>query len=164
VDGWQQTGADPCSWPRVDPHPPRRVRMTERPVPSREYSSPLRTTGRSRGGVRGRERTGSTRSHPEPGRDPVQRRRVLRGRPRGRRGRCGHHRATYHSTLTTHPPQTTRGGAAAARWAHNPKVAGSNPAPATTLKGGIPTPGMPPLFVPPSRGRVTLRSVKSSQD
>ena len=26
----------------------------------------------------------------------------------------------------------TRGGAAAARWAHNPKVAGSNPAPATT--------------------------------
>ena len=26
---------------------------------------------------------------------------------------------------------TTRGGAVAARWAHNPKVAGSNPAPAT---------------------------------
>ena len=29
----------------------------------------------------------------------------------------------------THP---SRGGAAAARWAHNPKVGGSNPPPATT--------------------------------
>ena len=29
---------------------------------------------------------------------------------------------------------SARGGAAAARWAHNPKVAGSNPAPATTDK------------------------------
>ena len=28
----------------------------------------------------------------------------------------------------------SRGGAAAARWAHNPKVAGSNPAPATTCR------------------------------
>ena len=27
----------------------------------------------------------------------------------------------------------TRGGAAAARWAHNPKVGGSNPSPATTI-------------------------------
>ena len=27
--------------------------------------------------------------------------------------------------------ETARGGAAAARWAHNPKVAGSSPAPAT---------------------------------
>jgi hypothetical protein len=31
-------------------------------------------------------------------------------------------------------PIVPRGGAAAARWAHNPKVAGSNPAPATTRK------------------------------
>ncbi len=30
------------------------------------------------------------------------------------------------------PTTTTRGGAAAARWAHNPKVGGSNPSPATT--------------------------------
>ena len=32
---------------------------------------------------------------------------------------------------------TSRGGAAAARWAHNPKVAGSSPAPATrnNMKG-----------------------------
>ena len=29
------------------------------------------------------------------------------------------------------PPQTSRGRAVVARWAHNPKVAGSNPAPAT---------------------------------
>ena len=42
------------------------------------------------GGARGRERGGPTRSHPEPGRDPPQRRRVLQGRPCGRRGRCGH--------------------------------------------------------------------------
>ena len=41
-------------------------------------------------GVRGRERHGPTRTHPEPGRDPWQRRRVLRGRLRGRRGRRGH--------------------------------------------------------------------------
>jgi hypothetical protein len=31
----------------------------------------------------------------------------------------------------TQPHGTTRGGAAAARWAHNPKVGGSNPPPAT---------------------------------
>jgi hypothetical protein len=42
------------------------------------------------GGARGRERAGPTRSHPEPGRDPAQRRRVLWGRPHGRRGRRGH--------------------------------------------------------------------------
>ena len=29
--------------------------------------------------------------------------------------------------------QVTRGGAVAARWAHNPKVGGSNPSPATRL-------------------------------
>ena len=73
--------------------------------------------------ARGRERRGPTRTHPEPGRDPRQRRRVLQGRPCGRRGRCGH----------TAPSATvlTRGGAVAARWAHNPKVGGSNPSPAT---------------------------------
>jgi hypothetical protein len=74
----------------------------------------MRADGRWRG-VRGRERTGSTRTHPEPGRDPVQRRRVLRGRPRGRRGRCGHppgvpppthHPAHHHSGNT---PLSCRG-------------------------------------------------------
>ncbi len=34
-------------------------------------------------GARGRERAGPTRSHPEPGRDPAQRRRVLWGDPTG---------------------------------------------------------------------------------
>src|SRR5690606_6747823 len=43
---------------------------------------PPRSRGASRG-VRGRERGGPTRSHPEPGRDPPQRRRVLRGAPPG---------------------------------------------------------------------------------
>ena len=38
--------------------------------------------------------------------------------------------------MTGHPPtgyteKSARGGAVEARWAHNPKVAGSNPAPAT---------------------------------
>jgi hypothetical protein len=32
VDGGQPTGADPCSWPRVDPWPI----LTECPVPARE--------------------------------------------------------------------------------------------------------------------------------
>ena len=47
-------------------------------------------SARGVGGARGRERAGPTRSHPEPGRDPAQRRRVLWGRPHGRRGRRGH--------------------------------------------------------------------------
>ena len=37
-----------------------------------------------------------------------------------------------------HAETLVRGGAAAARWAHNPKVAGSNPAPATTQAGTLP--------------------------
>ena len=32
---------------------------------------------------------------------------------------------------------SSRGGAAVARWAHNPKVVGSNPAPATTLSTAV---------------------------
>ena len=108
------------------------------------------------GGARGRERAGPTRSHPEPGRDPAQRRRVLWGRPHGRRGRRGHpppstrrgrqHRADGQDdrrakrswpiaesrSLIAESP--SRGGAAAARWAHNPKVGGSNPPPATRSK------------------------------
>ena len=33
--------------------------------------------------------------------------------------------------VTLHSQTTPRGGAVVARWAHNPKVAGSSPAPAT---------------------------------
>jgi hypothetical protein len=43
----------------------------------------------SAGRARGRERGGPTRSHPEPDRDPPQRRRVLGERFPGRRGRRG---------------------------------------------------------------------------
>jgi hypothetical protein len=82
VDGGQPTGAEPCSWPRTAlvPHP--------RLVPPREVTPPLNRAacfcasiptphpGTARG-ARGRERRGPTRSHPEPGRDPRQRRRVL---------------------------------------------------------------------------------------
>ena len=123
--------------------PPRRPRNRE------QHTHISRTSLASDGPIavvlRGRERGGPTRSHPEPGRDPAQRRRVLRGRPRGRRGRCGHPRCVRYAvsiqTMTAPSsvnaviliPRTTRGGAAAARWAHNPKVGGSNPPPATKL-------------------------------
>ena len=55
-----------------------------------QVASTLLPPMRGVGGARGRERAGPTRSHPEPGRDPAQRRRVLWGRPHGRRGRRGH--------------------------------------------------------------------------
>jgi hypothetical protein len=92
------------------------------------------------GGARGRERAGPTRSHPEPGRDPAQRRRVLWGRPHGRRGRRGRSPPPVTGggngddglgSAAGQQVSVTRGGAAAARWAHNPKVGGSNPPPAT---------------------------------
>ena len=81
----------------------------------------------------------STPFHPEPGRARRQRRRVLRGRPRGRRGRRAHippddqKPVLVLHTLCLRVSQLAapRGGAVAARRAHNPKVAGSNPAPAT---------------------------------
>ena len=38
------------------------------------------------------------------------------------------------SYFCTHKTKTSRGGAVVARWAHNPKVAGSSPAPATKSK------------------------------
>ena len=83
------------------------------------------------GRTRGPERGGPTRSHPEPDRDPSQRRRVLGERFPGRRGRRGSSRRKPNPTKATH--MSTRGGAVAARWAHNPKVGGSNPSPATTI-------------------------------
>ncbi len=58
----------------------------EHPAPRQEQQTLHATVG----GARGRERRGSTRSHPEPGRDPRQRRRVLHGKLCGRRGRRGH--------------------------------------------------------------------------
>ncbi len=81
------------------------------------------------GCARGRERRRTTPNHPEPGRARRQRRRVLRGRPRGRRGRRAHTPASV--PIPSSALAVSRGGAVAARWAHNPKVAGSNPAPAT---------------------------------
>ena len=66
-------------------------RSRHRPVPP-VPQPPARSPGgggRGAGGARGQERGGPTRSHPEPGRDPPQRRRVLGGRPPGRRGRRG---------------------------------------------------------------------------
>ena len=49
---------------------------------------------------------------------------------------CGGDPVGGEAAAGTAPPRiqdalVPRGGAAAARWAHNPKVAGSNPAPAT---------------------------------
>ena len=101
-------------------------------------------------GIRGRERVGSTRSHPEPGRDPMQRRRVLWGRLHGRRGRRGYPPSPGLCTLNY--LGVTRGGAVAARWAHNPKVGGSNPSPATKPIAPEPAPQtykLPPSATPP---------------
>ena len=42
---------------------------------------------------------------------------------------CYYHKSVY---LCNH--KTSRDGAVVARWAHNPKVAGSSPAPATKFK------------------------------
>ena len=47
----------------------------------------------------------------------------------------------------THPLATTRGGAVAARWAHNPEVVGSNPTPATIEEPPGRDPGVP-AFLP----------------
>ena len=66
-----------------------RPRAAGAPRAGKPSDHPRPRAGRGAGGARGRERAGPTRSHPEPGRDPAQRRRVLRGRPRGRRGRRG---------------------------------------------------------------------------
>ncbi|CAA9566004.1 MAG: hypothetical protein AVDCRST_MAG33-2063, partial [uncultured Thermomicrobiales bacterium] len=56
--------------------------------------------------VRGRERAGSTRSHPEPGRDPAQRRRVLGGRLPGRRGHREHPPVPFSTTGPVGPAGT----------------------------------------------------------
>ena len=112
-------------------------------------------------GARGRERAGPTRSHPEPGRDPAQRRRVLWGRPHGRRGRRGHPPPSESMTRgdgsdrVKYTMSATRGGAAAARWAHNPKVGGSNPPPATRHAG---TERYRRFFVHPSQRRRPVRT------
>ena len=54
----------------------------------------------------------------------------------------------------------TRGGAVAARWAHNPKVAGSNPAPATPTSQPPDVPDVRGLFasLPPSCLHSAVRS------
>lgn len=41
------------------------------------------------------------------------------------------------------PPAETRGGAVAARWAHNPKVGGSNPPPATSARSMMASRALP---------------------
>jgi hypothetical protein len=70
------------------------------------------------------ERHGPTPIHLEPGRETWQRRGYWGSRP-GRQGPC---------TLFTF--LLSRRGAVAARRAHNPKVAGSNPAAATNVERG----------------------------
>ena len=56
--------------------PPREDAVLPIVPPNRIIPAPIR-------GARGPERGGPTRSHPEPGRDPPQRRRVLWGCPTG---------------------------------------------------------------------------------
>jgi hypothetical protein len=95
VDGGQPTGAERCSWPSADPLWTRLVPSPEAhglpfPIviplvdpdqgPHTPDAAPLLVRVR---GARGLERAGPTRSHPEPGRDPAQRRRVLWVLPTG---------------------------------------------------------------------------------
>ena len=83
-----------------------------------------------------RERSGPTRSLSEHGSETLQRRRYCGPSNPGKIGRCQDHwvaRRTWLPLLAcalySHVP--TRGGAVVARRAHNPKVSGSNPLPAT---------------------------------
>jgi hypothetical protein len=48
-------------------------------------------------------------------------------------------RTRAHTRRDSRFSQAARGGAVAARWAHNPKVAGSNPAPATPTSSSPPS-------------------------
>ncbi len=95
-------------------------------------------------GGAGRERTRrcSTRTHPEPGRALRQRwqstgvatpweARPLRAAPPCRRVNPLSSPHTQYLSNEYCVLSPSRGGAAAARWAHNPKVVGSNPTPAT---------------------------------
>ena len=111
MDGGQPTGAKPCSWSRVvgSSARPRRLRTPSRPRERHAHADgpwhrPPHRASTNRclklvlpadadptvGCARGRERRRTTPPHPEPGRARRQRRRVLRGRPRGRRGRRAH--------------------------------------------------------------------------
>ena len=59
---------------------------------------------------------------------------VLGGQLPGKCGPRARHPAPHRRPPSPSPPRLrppSRGGAAAARWAHNPKVVGSNPTPAT---------------------------------
>ena len=56
--------------------------------------------------------------------------------------------------------QTPRGGAVVARWAHNPKVVGSSPAPATKTKGR----NSDPFFVSTPPPSLMSASRKYSED
>ena len=98
--------------------------------------SALGTQGGRGGAGRERTRRRTTRSHPEPGRAPRQRRRST-GRATAREARPSRAapppRPLHPPPRPPSRPPVSRGGAAAARWAHNPKVVGSNPTPATIL-------------------------------
>ena len=111
-----------------------------------EHRLGLLLTGWGAGCARGRERR---RFHPVPSRTgscpapaPESTARATAWEARPPRAR---------PTPLPFSRSTARGGAAAARWAHNPKVAGSNPAPATTRESNSRTsaaPRGPPLLLP----------------
>ena len=91
--GRSSPSPEPCSLQRST----RRRRSPSRRFTSWRTPTPFPILAIPPGRVwwaRGRERGGPTRSHPEPGRDPRQRRRVLWSWLHGRRGRCGPSRRT----------------------------------------------------------------------
>jgi hypothetical protein len=102
VDGGQPTGAEPCSWSGSS-LAWGRVRVAESGVePPRTIPNRV-VPGASAGEYCVGDRVGG---------EAVARTRA-------------------HTRRDSRFSQAARGGAVAARWAHNPKVAGSNPAPAT---------------------------------
>ena len=159
VDGGRPTGAERCSWPRANLHECNviRVRAASFPLGSgvgrarhhprrgKQHTSVRRARNRPRsrfGGrarsARGRERGGPTRSHPEPGRDPPQRRRVLGGRPPGRRGRRG-------------PARRRRAGGRARRGVEQRQLVGL-----ITQRSGVRIPPPPPSRPFPARPGTAL--------
>ena len=133
MDGGQPTGADPCSWSRVDPHRDiiepcsRRGAATTSRARGSRHSRGVWETGRRAPGGPVAE---SAVDPPGPIPNPVVTHRSA-GEYLGSDSLGGEAAAGPPGASARTHTALTRGGAVAARWAHNPKAGGSNPSPAT---------------------------------
>ena len=147
MDGGQPTGAEPCSWPRTalfaapepcsfqggTPLPPNFSLLRTDGAPPVAAHLPRQCTWHP--GPSGGLVAESDVDPPGPIPNPVVTH-VSAGEyygPGPWEARPLRALQTARDTRTSHL-NSTRGGAVAARWAHNPKVGGSNPPPATTQK------------------------------